>query len=74
MSTLSDIQAGSDIATAGVGLIAKIVELIIAATKGDKEAFASLKRVDAILSPISPTEAAFARAGDIAAGKPSSEP
>lgn len=62
-----------DIANAGMTIIGVIVKAIERALRGDADALAKLKRVDAILSEDSPTEAAFAKATTIAAGKPSRE-
>lgn len=62
-----------DIANAGVTLLSVIVKAIERAIRGDADALAKLKRVDAILSENSPTEAAFANIATIAANKPSRE-
>lgn len=58
------------IAKGGAELLGVVVKLIDQAINGDGRALAKLKRVEQVLSPTSPTESAFARADDIAAGKP----
>ena len=59
-----------EIVKAGAQLIGIVADLINRAANGDDEAIEKLKRVEQILSPVSPTERAFERAADIASGKP----
>lgn len=59
-----------EIVKGGAKLLGIVIKLIDDALNGDDEAVAKLKRVEQILSPTSPTESAFKRAADIAAGKP----
>jgi hypothetical protein len=65
------VTTAIEIAKAGAQLLGVVIKLIDDAMNGDDEAISKLKRVEQILSPTSPTESAFKRAADIAAGKPS---
>ena len=66
-----DWSSAIEIAKGGTELVSVIVKLIRDALDGNEEAAAKLKRVDQVLTPRSPTEEAFDRAAEIAAGKPS---
>ena len=70
---MSDWTTAVEIAKGGAQLIGVIVGLISDAIDGDGDAQERLKRVDQVLSPTSPTEAAFSRADDLASNKPSGE-
>jgi hypothetical protein len=67
----NDWTAALEIGEAGAKLIGFVVELIQKALKGDQGAQRKLKRVEQILTTKSPTETAFERADEVAAGKPS---
>jgi len=59
-----------DIGSVIARVIGAVIDLAKRAMAGDDQAEARLRRVDAILTPTSPTEEAFQRAEDAAAAKP----
>jgi len=65
------VADGIELGKAGIGLIGLIIQAVKDAEQGDEEALAKLERVEDVLSPNSPTERAFKRAAELAAGKPS---
>ena len=64
------LEDGMKAAEIGVRVIALIIGLIEKALRQDEKAIETLRRVDAVLSPSSPTAEAFERAARIAASKP----
>lgn len=67
---MSDWSTAIETAAGVARIIASVIKLIDEAINGNDDAIDKLKRVEQILSPTSPTERAFERASDLAAGKP----
>lgn len=67
----NELQKAIEIGKIAARVLGAVVSLIKQAGDGDEDAIAELKRVDQVLTPTSPTESAFERADEIAAGKPS---
>lgn len=66
MSWIPNPSEVIEIAKAGATVVGWVVDLVKKAIEGDPAAHTKLRRVEAILSPVSPTESAFKRMDEIA--------